>query len=162
MTIAAFVLMAGTGVAMFFEWNQGLTTVVHQWFSWLFLAGAVGHIAANFRPLKNHLGTRWGQVSAIAMVAVLVASFFSWGRITGPQLKGPIEQALVDAPLWALAATTHTEPEALIARLQAHGITASREQTVRDLSVRTGVGENRLLGVVFLPPDAHLNARPGG
>lgn len=151
LTIGAFVLMAGTGVAMFFEWNHGLTTVVHQWFSWLFLAGAGGHIAANFRPLKNHLKFRWGKASVALFACVLVASFFSWGRITGPQLKGPIEQALVDAPLWALAGTTHTEPEALVARLKAHGIAANQAQSVRELSNRNGVGENRLLAIVFLP-----------
>lgn len=136
---------------MFFEWNHGLTTVVHQWFSWLFLAGASGHIAANFRPLKNHLKSRWGKASLTLFACVLVASFFSWGRITGPQLKGPIEQALVDAPLWALAGTTHTDSETLAARLKAHGIAANQEQSVRELSSRTGVGENRLLAIVFLP-----------
>ncbi len=151
LTIGAFVLMAGTGVAMFFEWNYGLTTVVHQWFSWLFLLGAVGHIVANFRPLRNHLKSRWGKVSVTLFMGVLAASFFSWGRITGPQLKGPIEQALVHAPLWALAGATHAEPEALVARLKAHGIAAGSEQTIGELSRTNSVGENRLLAIVFLP-----------
>jgi hypothetical protein len=151
LTISAFALMAGTGVAMFFEWNRGLTTVVHQWFSWLFLAGAAGHITANFRPLRNHLKSRWGKASAVVFTSLLVASFFSWGRVTGPQLKYPIEQALVDAPLWALAGTTHTKPDVLLARLKTHGIAASREQSVRDLSRDSGVGANRLLAWVFLP-----------
>lgn len=151
LTIGAFVLMAGTGVAMFFEWNDGLTTVVHQWLSWLFLIGVGGHIALNFRPLKNHLKSRRGQASVALFACVLAASFFSWGRITGPQLKGPIERALVDAPLWALAGATHTEPQALLARLKAQGITASSEQSIGELSRHHGVGENRLLAVVFLP-----------
>lgn len=105
-------LMAGTGVAMLFEWNDGLTTVVHQWFSWLFLAGAGGLIALNFRP---------------------------------------IEQALVDAPLWALAGTTHTSPQVLVARLKAQSIAANSQQSMRELSSSSGVGENRLPAVVFLP-----------
>lgn len=151
LTIGAFVLMAGTGIAMFFEWNHGLTTVVHQWFSWLFLAGAGGHIAANFRPLRNHLKSHWCQASVALFACVLAASFFSWGRITGPQLKGPIEQALVDAPLWALAGATHVEPETLVARLKAHGIAANSQQSIRELSSSNGVGENRLLAAVFLP-----------
>lgn len=151
LTIGAFALMAGTGIAMFFEWNRGLTTVIHQWFSWLFLAGAGAHIAANFRPFKNHLKSFWSKACIALCVCVLGASFFSWGKITGPQLKGPIERALVDAPLWALAGAIHTEPEALVSRMRTHGITAGSQQSVRDLSRTNGVDENHLLAIVFLP-----------
>lgn len=152
LTIGAFMLMAGTGTMMFFGCNHGLTTVVHQWFSWIFLIGAGSHIALHFRSLRHHLQSRWGRASAAVFACVLAASFFSWGRITGPQLKGPIEQALVDAPLWALAGTTHTEPQVLVARLKAHGIAADSGQSIGELARREGVGENRLLALVFLPP----------
>lgn len=151
LTIGAFVLMAGTGMVMFFEWNRGLRTVVHQWFSWLFLVGAGGHIAANVRPLTNHLKSRWGKACVVSFMVILAASFFSWGRITGPQLKMPIEQALVDAPLWALAGTMRTEPDALVARFKAHGIAATRDESLRELATRQRIGENRLLAIVFLP-----------
>jgi hypothetical protein len=107
LTIGAFFLMAITGVLMFFEWNTGLTTVVHQW--------------------------------------------FSWGIITGPQLERPIEQALVEAPLSALASVTRTAPNALVHRLNARGIAATSQQSVRDLSTQSGESENRLLAIVFLP-----------
>lgn len=151
LTIGAFVLMAGTGVAMFFGWNHGLTTVVHQWFSWLFLIGAGSHIALHFRSLRHHLQSRWGRASAAVFACVLAASFFSWGRITGPQLKYPIEQAVVDAPLWALAGATHTEPQVLLDRLKSHGVTAENGQSIRQLSGSTGVGTHRLLAMVFMP-----------
>ena len=151
LTIGAFILMSATGVLMFFEWELGLTTVVHQWFSWLFLAGAGGHIAANARPFKNHLEARWGQASAAAFMAVLVASLFTWGIVTGPQLKRPIEQALVDAPLSALATVSRTDPDALLRRLRSQGIDATGQQSILELAGLSGVSENRLLAIVFLP-----------
>ena len=151
MTIGAFFLMSATGVLMFFEWERGLTTVAHQWFSWLFLFGVGGHIAVNVRPFKIHLKSRWGKTTLAAFTVVWVASFFSWGIITGPQLERPIEQALVDAPLSALASVTKTDPDALMRRLKAHGIDAIGQQSIRDLSGEYGVGEDRLLGLVFLP-----------
>lgn len=151
LTIASFLLMASTGVLMFFELDGGLTAVVHQWFSWLFVAGAAGHIVSNARPFKHHLATRRGQAAIAVVSALLVASWFSWGLITGPQLKRPIELALVDAPLSALASTTRTPLEELLGRLQAQGVTATREQSVRELAGKYDVGENRLLGLVFLP-----------
>ncbi|MDQ7248143.1 DUF4405 domain-containing protein [Dongia sedimenti] len=150
LTIGAFLLMAVTGVVMFFEADHGLTTVVHQWFSWIFILGAGGHIAANSRPFVNYLKTRGGQASVAACLLVLAASFFSWGLVTGPQLERPIEQSLIEAPLSALAPLTGTTAEALLARLKAEGIAANAGQSVRDLARATGIGENRLLGIVFL------------
>jgi hypothetical protein len=150
LTIGSFLLMGGTGVLMFFELDSGLTAVVHQWFSWLFLIGATGHLVANVRPLGRHLASRVGRLSVGALGAILIASCFSWGLVTGPQLKRPIEQALVDAPLSALASVTNTSLDVLTQRLEAHGVAASGAESVHDLSGTSGVNENRLLAIVFL------------
>src|SRR4029450_10400711 len=40
--IGAFLLMAVTGVLMFFELEHGFVVVVHQWASWILLIGAAG------------------------------------------------------------------------------------------------------------------------
>ncbi|MDQ0325845.1 hypothetical protein J2R99_001694 [Rhodopseudomonas julia] len=151
LTIGSFLLMAATGVLMFFEFDRGLTVVVHQWFSWFFVIGAGGHIVANQRPFLNHLKSRWGEVSVAVFAAVLVASLFSWGMITGPQLERPIERALVDASLSSLAAVTGTETPSLLDKLATHGIAAEAEQSIHDLATQSGVDENRLLGLIFLP-----------
>ena len=60
--IGAFLLMAATGVLMFFELDQGLVVVVHQWSSWILLIGAAGHLTLHFRPLEKHLKSWWGAV----------------------------------------------------------------------------------------------------
>lgn len=150
LTISSFLLMSATGVLMFFELDRGLVVVAHQWFSWLFLAGAAGHITANFRPFKNHFKSAGTRTTAIIFASVVVASLFSWGRMTGPQMKRPIELALVDAPLSSLAGVTHTEPDVLIGRFKAHGVVATEQQSIREIAIKSGVGENRLLGLVFL------------
>jgi hypothetical protein len=148
--MGAFLLMAATGMLMFFELDRGVTTVVHQWFSWLLVAGAVAHITANFRPFKNHLKSSWGRVTVIVSAIILMASFFSWGIVTGPQLERPIEEALVDAPLSALANVTRTDADALVRQLKRQGIIATRDQSIREVANTSGVGENRLLAIVFL------------
>jgi hypothetical protein len=148
--MGAFLLMAATGLLMFFELDRGVTTVVHQWFSWLLVAGAVAHVTANFRPFKNHLKSSWGRVTVIVSAIILMASFFSWDIITGPQLERPIEEALVDAPLSALASVTRTDADALMRQLKRQGIIATRDQSIRELANTSGVSENRLLAIVFL------------
>lgn len=149
LTIGSFVLISATGVLMFLEWERGLMTVVHQWFSWLFIIGAGGHIAVNLRPLKNHLKSSWGKASVVVFVSILTLSAFSWGTITGPQIKRPIEQALVDAPLSALASVNRTPPEYVVQRLAARGIAADDRQSIGELALASGVDENRLLAIVF-------------
>lgn len=151
LTISSFLLMSVTGVLMFFELDRGLVVVVHQWFSWFFLSGVAGHITANFGPFKNHFKSAGTKATAIIFASVVVASLFSWGRMTGPQMKRPIELALVDAPLSSLAGVTHTEPDVLIRRFKTHGFVATEEQSIREVAVASGVGENRLLGIVFMP-----------
>jgi len=151
LTIGSFLLMAATGLLLFFEWNTGLTTVAHQWFSWFFLIGVAGHIATNVRPLRNHLRSAWGRASVAVFATVFIASVFSWGQITGPQLERPIMEALVDAPLSALAAMTHRESETLVRMLEANGLTAATHENLYSVAERNGIGVNRLLGMIFLP-----------
>ena len=81
---------------------------------------------------------------------MLVASCFSWGIVTGPQLKRPIERALVDAPLSALADVTGTPLDVLTQRLAAQGVAASGAESVRQLCGKYGVDENQVLSLVFL------------
>jgi hypothetical protein len=149
LTMGSFVLMSATGVLMFFGWEDGLTVVVHQWFSWLFLLGVGGHIAVNIRAFMSHLGSRPGKASLTIFMIVLFLSFSSWGLVTGPQLKRPIEQALVDAPLSALADVTRTNLDALLDRLKAHGIVASGKESIHEIAAKNGGSETRLLAIVF-------------
>jgi hypothetical protein len=150
LTMGAFLLMSATGALMFFGWDRALTAEAHKWFSLFFLLGAGGHITANVLPSLNHVKSRWGKTSIAVFTIVLAASFFSWGLITGPQLERPIKRTLVDAPLSALAAVTDTAPDALLLNLKAHGIVATGQQSVHDLSAEYHVDENRLLAIVFL------------
>ena len=159
LTIGAFLLMAGTGLMLFFEFEDGLTAVVHQWFSWFFLIGAGAHIFVNFKPFKSRLKSRSGTIFAAGFGIVLVLSCFSWGLITGPQLERPIEEALVFAPLSALAAVIGNHPDVIIAKLAGQGIAATPEQSIYKVAEKTGIDENILLGIIFLPDRKTLAAK---
>jgi len=136
---------------MFFEFEDGLTVVVHQWLSWLYILGSIAHIAINFRAFKNRIKSPWGKVSVVVFGVILIASSFSGGMITGPQLKRPIEEALVFAPITALAGVSQTSADDLLRRLAEHGIVAHGNQSIYDLSLSSDIDENYLLSIVFLP-----------
>lgn len=150
LTMGSFLLMAITGILMFFDVVPGYIAFAHEWFSWLFLLGAAGHMVVNIRALNKHLQSNWGRANVVIFTLVLVASTFSFGRITAPQLKWPISNALVEAPLTALADVTRTDTAELLARLQAHGITAKPNQSIKELSEVQDLDEFHVLGLIFL------------
>jgi hypothetical protein len=151
LTIGSFILMAASGILMFFDVVPGYVTFAHEWFSWLFLLGAGGHVVVNYRPLMLHLRSKWGRASVAAFTIILIASPYSFGRITAPQLKWPISEALLQAPLSALADIARTDPDALLAKLKKHGIKATPDRNIHELATEHRLDEFHLLGLVMLP-----------
>lgn len=149
-TIGAFVLMAGTGVLMFFGWRGGLTEEAHEWLSWLFLAGVVAHLVVNWRPLTLHLKSRWGRRSLAAGLVLLAIAVFPSGLRTDHQLPRLVEHALVESPLSTLASLAKVDPGELENRLKARGVTATLEQSIRQISQQNDANERRLLSIVFM------------
>jgi len=149
-TIGSSLLMAVSGVLMFFDVVPGYLVFAHEWFSWIFLAGIGGHIAANLKPLAKHLQSNWGRGSVVVFGLLLVASTYSFGLITAPQLKWPISQALIAAPLSALADVTQTAPSTLVEGLAAHGIAASPGDSIEKLAAAHDMDEFHILGLIFL------------
>lgn len=150
LTIGSFVLMAVTGVLMFFDLVPGYLTFAHEWFSWLFLVGVGGHIAVNYRPFVRHLQSNWGRANVAIFAIILIVSTFSYGRITAPQLKWPIANALIEAPLSALADVTRRDPTELLAKLKTHGVTATPDQNIKELADALDMDEFHILGLVIL------------
>lgn len=150
LTIGSFLLMAVTGVLMFFDLVPGYLSFAHEWFSWLFLIGTGAHMAVNLRPLKKHLQSPWGRANVAIFTTILVVSTFSFGTITAPQLKWPISNALLEAPLSALADVTRKDHAVLVGKLKTHGITATSDQSIKELAIKHGVDEFHVLGLVFL------------
>lgn len=150
LTIGAFALMAVTGILMFFGWRGGLVSEVHEWFSWLFLAGAVAHLVVNYRPLTLHLKSRWGRISLAACAVVLAVAVLPLGIRTAHQLHGIIEQAVIDAPLSTLATLANVTPADLQNRLKAHGVAATLQQSVHVLAEQNHLSERGMLAIVFM------------
>lgn len=134
-TTGAFLLTAVTGVLLFFHAATGLNKAVHEWLSWVFLIGAILHLALNFAPFKNYLMQRKGQVLMGSFVLLLALSFFPIGgeEHHAPPFVPPV-RALAQAPLTILAEVAQTSPEQLRNHLASAGIAVdSDQQSISDL-----------------------------
>ncbi len=129
----AFLLTAVTGVLLFFHAATDFNETIHEWVSWIFLVGALLHLALNFAPFKKYLSQRKGQVMIGASVILLAVNFAPIGGDGAPPFVPPV-RALAQAPLTTLAQVAQTSPEQLRERLSAAGIAVdSDQQSVSDL-----------------------------
>lgn len=123
LTIGSFGLIAVTGVLMFFHLDSGLNKVVHEWLSWLLLAGVALHAVANGLAFKRYFSQPRGRLLMGAAAAVLALSFVPvGGGGAEPPFMAPV-RALAAAPLPVLAQVAGVPQAQLLARLQTAGLT---------------------------------------
>ena len=135
-TAGAFILMAVTGILMFFHLDTGLNQAAHEWLGWVLLAGVGLHVITNWRPFKGHLRNRLGKSLIAVFVVVLGLSFMPIAEkegAGGPPFFAPVK-ALAQLPISTLATVAQTSPEQMHTRLQQAGLQiTSDDQSVSDL-----------------------------
>jgi len=149
LTIGSFVLIAVTGVLMFFHLDTGLNKVAHEWLGWALLLAVAVHGAANFPAFKRHFTHRAGIGIVAAFTLLLGASFISLpGQDSGKPPHMLATQALLDAPLPLVAQVAGKDVEGLLSQLRAAGIAVGADQNLRQAAPGREQ-QMKALGVVF-------------
>lgn len=149
LTIGSFLLIAITGVLMFFHLDSGLNKLAHEWLGWAMI-GAVGlHAAMHFKSFKRHFARPAALAVIGAFAVLLAASFISPG---GKADKPPhilAAQAVLDAPFEQVATLAHKDSATLLAELQAAGYPAAGGRSLRDTLGEDRKRQMQALGIVF-------------
>ncbi len=152
----AFLLSAATGVLIFFHLDSGANKLVHEWLSWVLLAGAGLHVTVNWKAFVKHVTGRPGMLVVGAFAVLLAVSFIPLRGKDGPPFAAPI-RALAHTPLATLAQVAQIPPQELFARLAKAGVPAtSEQQTLSNLVGEDPKRQLRVLQGVFSP---QANAR---
>lgn len=126
LTMGAFLLLAITGVLMFFHLDRGLNKFAHEWLSWALLAGAAVHVTVNWNAFKMHL-KRPMALTIVAVFAVLLGLSF-----LGPKGGSPV-RAVMDgiaaAPLATVATVAKKTPDEVAALIKEANLTATNPAT---------------------------------
>jgi hypothetical protein len=122
LTIAAFALVAVTGISMFFHLDLGLSHPVHEWIGWGLVAAVALHATANWLAFKRYFTApgpaRWVVGGALLVLAGVLAA-------PAPEGASPPVLALnavVDAPIATAAALAGKPTEQALAELAAAGL----------------------------------------
>ncbi len=133
-TIGSFLLMAVTGVLMFFHLNSGLNKLAHEWTGMVMIAAVFLHVALNWRAFMLYFKRPLALVLMAGFAGALSLSFFNLGAKQGggrPDLAAV--RLLAQAPVEVLAPVLGTDTNGLIKALEARGYGAFAGQSVADI-----------------------------
>lgn len=150
LTAGAFLLVATTGLLMFFELDSGLNKEAHEWLSWALLGGVMLHVVSNFTAFKRHLTGRRGQALVGVFAVVLALSFIPLEEEEGEKpFMAPV-RALAGTPITTLAQVANTTPDEVMQRLQKAGLKpTAATQSVSDLAGKDPGDQMRALNAAL-------------
>ena len=150
---AAFLIMAATGVGMFFHLETDLMKGLHEWAGFAMVAGGVAHLWLNWRPFTTYFkrplaGAIMGLGAVLLGVSLLPIAGAAGPGVAIEAMIGTVETA----PVRMLADLTGQEVGAVIAELEAAGLAGvTAESTVAGLSGGDRGVEFAALAAVFAP-----------
>lgn len=149
LTVGSFLLIATTGVLMFFHLDSGLNKVAHEWLGWFLLAAVGAHLWLNWRAFSTYF-KRPVALSIMGASAVLLAASFM--PVAGASGEVPVREVLsglTKAPISTVAAVAGKAPAVVLAALAPTYPDAKDTDTLSGLAgddVEAGI---RLLSQVF-------------
>ena len=132
----SFILMATTGILMFFHWDSGLNKTAHEWLGWAMVIAAGLHVVTNWFGFKNMFNNPTGKIVIGLFTAVLALSFINVGGGEGGGGGRPVApiNVLAQAPISQLAQISKIDEQTLLARLQTAGVqNATANSSVKEL-----------------------------
>lgn len=134
LTIGSFVLMAVTGILMFFHLDSGLNKLAHEWLGWAMVAAVGLHVVLNWRAFGLYFKRPVAMGLMGGFVLLLGVSFLPLGGQKGPRPDFVAMQMVVNAPLSEVAPLLDTDVATLLTRLEGAGIVAMPDQSLSDLA----------------------------
>jgi hypothetical protein len=136
-TIGSFVVMGISGILLFFHVNIGLMKLAHEWLGWVFVVGAVAHLAVNWRPFVAYFRKPAGlAIMAVLLLAGVLSLLPAGGGGPSPrQSFMAMSRALEQAPLSAVAQVAKRSPQSVQEDLESKGIQVRHgEQTISEIA----------------------------
>ncbi|MEY4764624.1 MAG: hypothetical protein RI907_1297 [Pseudomonadota bacterium] len=152
LTIGAFLLMAVTGILMFFHLDTGLNKAAHEWLGWAMVIGVAAHVVANWPAFARHFSRATGQAIVGVFAVLLIGSFFV-KQEGGGSPAGVAISALTLAPVANVAALTGEPVDTVVARLAAAGfqVTDPSHQTIAQLVGKDRERTSKALRAALMP-----------
>lgn len=134
LTVGSFLLIATTGVLMFFHLDSGLNKVAHEWLGWFLVVGAGAHLWLNWRAFSTYFKRPVALSIMGAATALLLASFVPVSGAGGEVPVREVLSGLAQAPIETVAAVAGKDPAQVLASLGAAFPAVTGKDTLADLA----------------------------
>jgi Na+/proline symporter len=136
---ALFLIVAASGLAMFFHVGVDLVKEMHQWLAVIFVAAVGLHIFRNWGGMMTYVRRRT-IVAPLALAAVVAAAFVVPAALSGGEdPRHVLIQSLQEAKLADLGRVLDVPADSLVARLEKDGFTVgSAEQRLSEIASGSG------------------------
>lgn len=142
LTLASFVVMAITGLLMFFHLQTPLQGTVHEWAGWLLVLLVLLHGWVHWLPLQRYFQSGRRRAGGLLTLAVALTVLTGVLRPSGPGAEPPPAlaiRAIAQAPLTTAAPLFGKSPAQARQDLAAAGIVLDDERQ----SLASVVGDDR-------------------
>lgn len=149
-----FVVLAITGIMMFFKIRLLSSETLHIWLGMAFVVAGVLHLIKNWKGFIGYFQKR-STLGALAFGCGVVALFILIPLVSpqdkGVNPKGQVFTAMMNTPLENLARFVNLDVEDMVIKLdeKAH-IVASKHQSVREIAKANSKSNDEILQIVFL------------
>jgi Domain of unknown function (DUF4405) len=134
LTAGSFIVLAVTGLLMFFHFDRGLNHLAHEWIGWLLVLGVTCHVTANYLGFKKHLSGHLGKSVIFVFILVLGLSFIQPEERKRPPGWAQPVKALAFLPFNELASVAKLSVDEVRERLTESGLNpTSNDQSIKDL-----------------------------
>ena len=149
LTIGGFVLIAVTGILMFFHLDSGLNKLAHEWLGWVLVAAVGLHVAANMGMVRRHFADRRALAIMGVCLVALAGSFVSLPGGGREASHAMAINALLDAPVDVVARVAGKDALLVRSQLRGAGIEADTGQSLRQAAGDGRDRQMRALGLVL-------------
>ena len=151
-TIATFVVIAVTGVALFFGVRAGLIKTLHEYIGLVMVAAAVIHIVVNWKPFLNYFKGTKG--TAIVVALAVVAGI--WGYSVSGSMpkqtnwkKGMAYDKMITMDINTAMSAMDGNQTRFNEFLASKGIQAPQNISIKDFAKANKLNENELLDAML-------------
>lgn len=142
-------VVAGSGVMMFYHLGEGLVKSMHEWLGLLFVAAIILHVLNHWLPVSRYLKT----TQALVIMAAVVMLAAGWILTNGNNSEHPAKRLLAKvqrAPLVLVAELQGQSGDDLVNRLRSAGfVVASPQQTLNDIATKNERSPMELISIVM-------------
>jgi phosphate starvation-inducible membrane PsiE len=126
-----FLIVALSGILMFFHLFDGYTEVVHEILGLVFVVFSVFHIILNWKALKIHFRKRFFISATITVAAISLLLIVQ--QYNNPKLDAILLEKITNAPIGDVLKVLQVDSTEAVKRLEANGISYDGAVTMEEI-----------------------------